>query len=257
MTSLLDTISRPALRLLQSLSAGRRPVTPAISADADALVRADLAAYDRNAIVITQTGASYLARHAGGDLHIDAFRKQHLSIADAPYGSPDTGRGAKFDEAESPLMWLARRKGKDGRALLAPHLLQAGERLRGEFTLAEMMPRTTSNWHSPVAGRGNGGQGSHHSDRVIAARQRVRRALDAAGPEFCGLLLDVCCFLKGLDVVERERGWPTRSAKVVLQLALERLARHYGYQSETTGKSGAAVRTWLAADAAFDVPAES
>ena len=88
---------------------------------------------------------------------------------------------------------------------------------------------------------------------MIAARRRVHQALDAAGPEFSGLLLDVCCFLKGLEDVERERGWPQRTAKVVLQLGLERLARHFGYASETRGCARAPLRTWLADDAAFVV----
>jgi hypothetical protein len=81
----------------------------------------------------------------------------------------------------------------------------------------------------------------------------VHLALDAVGPEFAGLLIDVCCFLKGLEVAERERGWPARSAKIVLQLALERLARHYGYAASTSGRARAQVRTWLADDAAFGV----
>ena len=88
---------------------------------------------------------------------------------------------------------------------------------------------------------------------MLSARQRVHQALDAAGPEFGGLLLDVCCFLKGLDDVERERAWPSRSAKVVLQLALDRLARHYGYAAQVRGPAHAAIRTWLAEGEAFSV----
>jgi Domain of unknown function (DUF6456) len=81
----------------------------------------------------------------------------------------------------------------------------------------------------------------------------LRHALDQVGPEFTGLLMDVCCFLKGLEDVERERGWPRSSAKVVLQLGLDRLARHYGYGGEARGAARAEVRTWLAEDARFAV----
>ena len=177
------------------------------------------------------------------DPSIDPFRAQHMSLVDG--GGPDTGIGARFDESESPLVWLARRKGTDGRALIEPHQLLAGERLRCDFTYAQMMPRTTSNWHSPVAGRGrDANTPGHFSDLMLASRQRVRHALAAVGPEFAGLLLDICCFLKKLDEVERERRWPARSAKVVLQLALERLARHYGYRSQIAGKPSAAIRLW-------------
>jgi hypothetical protein len=90
------------------------------------------------------------------------------------------------------------------------------------------------------------------TDLVIASRQRVRLAMEACGPEFSGLLMDVCCFLRGLEEVERERGWPLRSAKIVLQLALDRLARHYGLRDEARGDASARVRTWLAADAGFE-----
>jgi hypothetical protein len=186
---------------------------------------------------------------------IDCFRAQHLALGERDVAT-ETGRTkVVVDENESPLAWLARRRGRDGRVMIEPHQLQAGERLRAEFTRAHLMPRTTSNWSNPAPSdrRSGGYQNSFLADTVIAARQRVRHALDAVGPEFSGLLVDVCCFLKRLDVAERERGWPTRSAKIVLQLALERLARHYGYAARANGRARSNVRTWLADDAKFSV----
>jgi hypothetical protein len=187
---------------------------------------------------------------------IDAFRGQHLALAQRQIATELGRANVIVDEAESPLAWLARRRGRDGRALIEPHQLQAGERLRADFTRANLMPRTTSNWASPISSdrRGAGGdRSSAFTETMVAARQRVHQALDAVGPEFAGLLLDVCCFLKGLEDIERERCWPARSAKVVLQLALERLARHYGYAAQTKGRAHAAIRTWLADDATFSV----
>ncbi len=244
------------MRLLESLTSGPRNITNALRPDADALIRGDLAAEQGGTLAVTDAGRSFVARRTNGRSHsqIDGFRAQHLSLAEIPRALSDSGTGAVFDEAESPLLWLARRKGADGRALIEPHQLQAGERLRSDFTFAQMMPRTTSNWHSPVAGRNRDGQSAGHmTERAIDARRRTRLALDNVGPEFAGLLLDVCCFLKRLEDVERERKWPARSAKVVLQLALERLARHYGYEMQAQGKARAPVRIWLADDAGFSV----
>jgi Domain of unknown function (DUF6456) len=186
---------------------------------------------------------------------IDPLRAQHLALVQRQLVT-DAGRSTVVvDETESPLAWLARRRGRGGQALIETHQLQAGERLRRDFTYAHLMPRTTSNLTNPIAsdGRSGGERAAVFTDTMIAARQRVHHALDAVGPEFGGLLIDVCCFLKSLTDVERERAWPARSGKVVLKLALNRLARHYGYAAQVRGPRRAPMRTWLADDAEFRV----
>jgi len=119
------------------------------------------------------------------------------------------------------------------------------------------MPRITSNWEAPIAhGVRNARGEAAATETMIAARQRLRRALDAVGPGFAGLLVDVWCFLKRLEDIERERRWPPRSAKVVLQLGLDRSAHHYGFARTARGPAHAAIQTWLAPDAAFVVDLE-
>jgi hypothetical protein len=173
---------------------------------------------------------------------VAAASKEHLRLA------PDA---RLVNESESPLAWLARRKDSNGRPMIDAAQFAAGERLRADFTCAAMTPRIGANWTSPVAHGRRGGSESaaQFSDNVIAAKERLNLALEAAGPEFSGLLLDVCCFLKGLETVEHERGWPRRTSKVVLGLALDRLARHYGIAAKISGKRRAPVRAWQAEDA--------
>lgn len=153
----------------------------------------------------------------------------------------------RVDIEESPLGWLARRRGRDGRMLIAPVQLLAGERLRADFTRGQMTPRMTADWGATGrSGRRGPMAGLSVPEAALAARQRVARALEAAGPEFSGLLMDVCCFLKGLEQVEQDRGWPARTAKVVLGLGLDRLARHYGLSGVAQGPARGRMRAWSA-----------
>jgi hypothetical protein len=190
-----------------------------------------------------------LAERAG----VEPCRARHLDLAENEVATPDGAVAVTINAAESPLAWLARRAGRDGRRLIEPAQFLAGERLRAEFTRAQLMPRITANWDAAVADRHRAPSEINATDTVIGARQCVRHALDAAGPEFAGLLVDVCCFLKPLSQVETERGWPLRSAKVVLLLGLDRLARHYGLTRVAHGPLHPELRTWLAEDAAFVV----
>jgi hypothetical protein len=184
---------------------------------------------------------------------VDAFRAQHLDLATREIMAETGAISVLVNDSESPLAWLARRKGRDGRTMISPNQFIAGEKLRADFTRGHLSPRVTSDWSAPTGrSRTFSGGAGEMTDLVIASRQRVRLAMEACGPEFSGLLMDVCCFLRGLEEVERERGWPLRSAKIVLQLALDRLARHYGLRDEARGDANARLRTWLAADAAFE-----
>lgn len=182
---------------------------------------------------------------------IDAFRAQHLDLKTRNLMTEQGPIQVLINDSESPLAWLASRKGRDGHALIGPDQFIAGERLRADFTRGHLSPRVTSSWSGIGRNQGAGSGAGEMTDLIVASRQRVRSALEACGPEFAGLLMDVCCFLRGLEDIERERGWPSRSAKVVLQLALDRLARHYGFQSSKQRTGSAQIRTWLAEDAAF------
>lgn len=176
---------------------------------------------------------------------VGMLRARHLDLATRVIADGEKISRVLVDDSESPLAWLARRKGRNGHAMIAPEQFIAGEKLRADFTRAQMTPRVTSNWSAPTGRAGSGSGAGEMTDAIVTARQRVRTALDACGPEFSGLLLDVCCFLRGLEDIERERGWPQRSAKIVLQLGLARLARHYGFLGALEGQ-GSGIRTWAA-----------
>lgn len=171
-------------------------------------------------VSLSEAGVAANAR-GGGD-----SRRQHRELATIILAD---GTSAAINLAESPLGQLARRKDKGGSVFLSRAEVDAGERLRADFTRGMMMPRLGANWEASVATRRRGGAGGsvELTDAALAARRRVDRALTAVGPELSGLLVDVCCFLKGLETVERERAWPTRSAKMLLKTALGMLARHY------------------------------
>ncbi|KAF0134098.1 MAG: hypothetical protein FD152_1505 [Xanthobacteraceae bacterium] len=170
------------------------------------------------------------------------FRRAHQlrQTVDTPDGP------VEIDLAESPLRWLASRRDAAGRPFLSPGEIEAGERFRRDFTLAGLSPHLGVAWAAPVSG-GRAGEARDYADVVIAARQRLEHAMAAVGPEFSSLLLDVCGFLKGLEEAERDRGWPARTAKIVLKLALAALARSYGLADAVRGPDHSrGIWTWSA-----------
>lgn len=128
--------------------------------------------------------------------------------------------------AESPLGALA------SRGMISAVEFEAGEKLRRDYTYGQLTPRMGMDYGAQVGGHQFNGT---LADTVIAARQRFGRAMTVAGPGLSDVLFDVCCYLTGLEDCEKQRHWPRGAARIVLKLALARLAAHYGFGAPERG----------------------
>ena len=159
----------------------------------------------------------------------ERFGGQHREIAVESVEVEGARQPVRRNLSESPLSALARIRDRNGASFLPEEAIAAGERLLADFTRAQLQPRVTASWEPRLASRGKGQAGGQAeiAESAMAARDRFSRAVEAMGPELAGVAVDVCCFSKGLELVERERQWPVRSAKLMLRAALLALARHY------------------------------
>lgn len=227
-----DDHERNSARLLRYLATGPATIEPAAISG-----RVIVKAPGRAPIAVSQTVLTGLVRArrahlAGASLSLSsagAGKASPLALNSAMERreTPDGWDEVAVDLDESPLAALRRLKARDGSPFLQAAQFRAGERLRSDYTRGQFMPRLSANWMAAVSsGRRSAGI-ADLTDAALAARLRVDRAIDAVGPELSGILIDVCCFLKGLEQVEAERGLPVRSAKVLVRTALAILARHY------------------------------
>jgi Domain of unknown function (DUF6456) len=140
-----------------------------------------------------------------------------------PQGPRRRARKVTINLAESPLTWLHAR----GRISDRQHA--AGEALRRDFERAALAPRVTQVWDAPPAGRIPRGApdpaASTHAQ--IAARRRFHDAIAAAGPGLADILWRVVCAGEAMPEAERGLGWPSRSGRLVLTLALDRVADYH------------------------------
>ena len=136
-------------------------------------------------------------------------------------------RRVRVNLAESPVTMLARKKGRDGKAFLSHDLVDAAERLREDFELAQLGPRVTQNWEKFITGSDRGNFGSGTGGGSAAAQKRLGEALTALGSGLADIVMRCCCFLEGLESAEKRMGWSARSGKIVLRIALLRLRQHY------------------------------
>ncbi|EQB03396.1 DUF6456 domain-containing protein [Sphingobium baderi] len=122
---------------------------------------------------------------------------------------------------ESPLSWL------HARGHLKERHYVAGDMLRADWEKAGLGPRVTMRWDgAPPQGRGGRGR-PDPSLAQLSARERFDGAIRAAGPGLADILWRVACAGEGITAAERALGWPSRAGKLVLTLALDRVADWY------------------------------
>jgi hypothetical protein len=136
-------------------------------------------------------------------------------------------RGMRYSTPESPMLALSRRKDKDGAPFLSQDLVAAGERLREDYELAQTSAQAPNNWEAFLSTDASADVDPTQGSGSEKARARVARALCDLGPGLGDVVLRCCCFLEGMEAVERRMGWSARSGKIVLRIALMRLRSHY------------------------------
>ena len=224
-------LSVQAQRIIEALGAGRRfrrcsggwsagPLRAPDSLVAE-LERRDLAHRAGEALAIGPAGAAWLRRRAGGDNRLLVERA--LPQDEAPRPGRRAPRSVTVNLAESPLGWLK------ARGLVDDRQFEAGERLRGDWTMAQMAPRVTMSWDAAPAARGSRGSPDALDPTLaqIAAKRRMDAALDTVGAGLKDVLWRIVCAGEGMETAERALGWPARAGRVVLTLALDRLADFY------------------------------
>ena len=195
-----------------------------------AVPRAVLAFALRNGWAERDADADRIRMAPAGRRALRAARDKAAKAARTPKAACSPGHARTPDEG--PLAWLRRRRNKLGQPFMSEAQIGAAERLASDFWHGGLMPRVTANWSAAAPRsrmrRPTPGIGVEASDAALAARQRFYKALSAVGPELSRMLVEVCCHEVGLEAIEQAAKWPQRTARVVLDLALKELARHYG-----------------------------
>jgi Domain of unknown function (DUF6456) len=148
--------------------------------------------------------------------------ERKLQDADQNAGSR-AFRSVSINLAESPLGWLAARK------MVSERQLIAGEALRRDFEIAGLAPSVTMHWDAPPTGKTARGALNPGAATLaqIDAKRRFEAAIDAAGHGLADILWRVVCGGESIPVAEKCLGWPARAGRLVLTIALDRVADYY------------------------------
>ncbi|MCA0400610.1 MAG: DUF6456 domain-containing protein [Proteobacteria bacterium] len=194
---------------------------------------------------ITPEGLARLRRENAEE---DPFASQHRLLAQAQPEPTSEAAPTRINLREDPLEML--RRAGILPALIGAAEIEAGMRLRRDCYLAGSAPQMGVNWSRLAVDNSCRHDGLTLSEGAMAAKARVDRAMRSVGPDFAGILWDICAFSKGLESIERDYAIPLRSGKVILAYALRALARHYGLRNAATGPERSPMRQWHDEEAA-------
>jgi hypothetical protein len=187
-----------------------------------ALQRAMLVREDRDGLVLTDAGHARAARKPSRTRPNRLLAERALPDTNAPTaGRPR--RSVTVNVLESPLGWLR------ARGLIDQRQFDAGERLRADWTMAGLGPRVTMRWDAAPIASGTRGSDAPLDPTLagIAAKRRFDGAIAAAGAGLSDILWRVTCAGEGLEAAEQALEWPRRAGKLVLLMALDRVADYY------------------------------
>lgn len=176
---------------------------------------------DGKGFVLSASGRSWHQRAGEGG---QAYRRQHQSLARRPDGTLANMR-------EDPLLWLLRRRGRDGRSLISRVAYEAGHRLQRDYLAASRVSGMVVDWSRASEKSTHATPHPPRAEQLLEARRRFEKAIEAMGADLADIAVEICCHGTGLEEAEKRLGWPRHSARVILRIALSRLARHYGLVS--------------------------
>lgn len=177
--------------------------------------------------LLSGAGRDRLRRDAAEDA---PFAEQHSRRITRTVMEGD-GKAREVRAVEGPVLRLSRIADSAGVAFFQGREIAAARELWTDHERGQRGLFRGSDWSAPPLGsvaRGAGGGQEHATVEAMAARQRVDQALGHLPAALAATLKAFLLEETGLEALEHQRRWPSRSAKLVLKIALDMLADHYG-----------------------------